>query len=172
MSISEEERCTFSTVVWHKEMTTLAVAQTFFWKISITVVFLAHKIKLCTNKHNQPYMQLIDQGWSSSVRFILITLCVAYNDMLLQTWILHTQNLLPKPCNFCHVSFGQQQWWVEAPSTDIRAPVAWRRTEDVIWRVVLGGLQLWRSLDICSNTWWMTKSNKSWQSRFVDAFLV
>lgn len=48
------------------------------------------------------------------MRFILISpACAAYNDMLLQTQSIHTQTLLPKPCNFCHVSFGQQQCWVE-----------------------------------------------------------
>lgn len=66
--------------------------------------------------------------------------------MLSQTQSFHTQNLLPNPCNFCHVSFGQQWSWVEvSSSTDIRGSAAWRRTEDVIWRVDLGGLQPWRS---------------------------
>lgn len=62
-------------------------------------------------------VHLIDWGSSPSMRFILISSpsCVAYNDMLLQTWSIHTQVLLPKPCNFCHLSFGQQQRWVEVP---------------------------------------------------------
>lgn len=50
---------------------------------------------------------LIDQD--PSMRFILIcSPCAAYNDMWLQTQSIHTQTLLPNPCNLCHVSFGQQ----------------------------------------------------------------
>ena len=79
------------------------------------------------------------------MNFILIfSRSVVYNDRLLQKQNVHTQTLLPKPCNFCHVSFGQQYCWGEVPMAEIRG------TEHAVWMPMIvtcsfgGPIYIWK----------------------------